>query len=66
MYVFPVPTYLCLFLTHQKSRGFFFFFAFEYREHEEKYFLDIKENEVKMTKHRKWNRNLNIGLFYAI
>lgn len=24
MYVFPVPTYPCLFLTHQKSRGYFF------------------------------------------
>lgn len=27
MYVFPVPTYPCLFLAHQKSRRFLFFFC---------------------------------------
>lgn len=36
MYVFPVPTYPCLFLAHQKSCRLFFFFALEYKEHEEK------------------------------
>lgn len=64
MYVFPVPTYPCLFLAHQKSCRFFF--PLNTKSMKKIYFLDIKENEVKMTKHRKLNRNLNIGLFYAI
>lgn len=36
MYVFPVPTYPCLFLAHQNSCGFFF--SCEYKEHEKKLF----------------------------
>jgi len=32
----------------ERIKDFFFFFAFEYKQHEG-YFLDIKENEVKMT-----------------
>lgn len=66
MYAFPVPTYPWLFLAHQKSCRLFFFLPLNTNSMKKNYFLDIKENEVKMTKHRKSNRNLNIGLFYAI